>query len=81
MVLEELVRVLGEESVAFVNQAVGEFSKLCGLVVGDEKLGGGDAGEFVFQQSEIGELENIKSGFFKKKLLLPPFLRLISIQS
>ena len=56
MVLEELVRVLGEEGVAFVNEAVREFSELGGLVVRDEQFGRGNAGEFVFQQTEIGEL-------------------------
>ena len=55
MVLEELVRVFREEGVAFVNQAIREFSKLGGLVVRDEQLGGGNAGEFVFQQAEIGK--------------------------
>ena len=53
MVLEELVGMFGEESVAFIDEAVREFSKLSGLVIRDEKLGRGNAGELVFEQAEI----------------------------
>ena len=56
MVLEEGGGVLGEEGVAFVDHAVGECSELGGLVIGDEELGGGNAGDLVGELAVVREL-------------------------
>ena len=56
MILQELVRVLREEGVALIDEAVRQFTELGGLVVGDQQLRRGNAGKLIFQQPEIREL-------------------------
>ena len=50
--------LVGEEGVGIVREVVPKVTEVFSLVFGDEKFGGGEAGEFVFEMLAVCELSN-----------------------
>jgi len=57
MLFQQIDSMFGQEGIAIVGEGVGVvFREIGDLVVGDQQLGGGDAGEFVEELGGVGKL-------------------------